>query len=271
MCTVPLLRRFCRESYSEPNAVYEVLKRRGMDLVTITDHDSIGAAETLRKHNDFFLSEEASCVTPNGTRLHMGVYDFQERHHVEIQRRRADLVSLVAFLNEQHLFFTINHVFYGLTGPRSEGDFEFFQEHFPGVEIRNGHMIEFSNRLSLEFADRFRKAPVGGSDAHTLTTAACTYTEIRGARSKQEFLQGLRQGRGWVQGESGNYWKLTRTIIEIGCQMVRERASTLWLAPLVLAIPGFTLFNYLREISFACKWDRHLRRTRELGIEAKFA
>jgi predicted metal-dependent phosphoesterase TrpH len=271
MCTVPMLRRFCRESYSEPDAVYEALKGRGMDLVTITDHDSIGALETLRRHNDFFLSEEASCVTPSGTRLHLGVYDIQERHHIEIQRRRTDLVSLVAFLNEQRLFFTINHVFSGLTGPRAESDFEFFQEHFPGVETRNGHMLEFSNRLSLDFAERFRKAPVGGSDAHTLTTVARTYTEIRGARNKQEFLEGLRQGRGSVQGESGNYWKLTRTIFEIGCQMVRERASTLWLAPLVLAVPAFTFFNYLREVSFACKWGRRLRRRRELGIEAKFA
>ncbi len=34
MCTVPILNRVCRESYNEPLAVYELLKRRGMDLVT---------------------------------------------------------------------------------------------------------------------------------------------------------------------------------------------------------------------------------------------
>jgi hypothetical protein len=201
----------------------------------------------------------------------VGVYDIQERHHIEIQRRRTDLMSLIAFLNEQHLFFTINHAFSGLTGPRAENDFELFQEHFPGVETRNGHMLACCNRLSLEFAERFCKAPAGGSDAHTVATVARTYTEVRGSRNKQEFLEGLRQGRGLVQGESGSYWKLTRTIVEIGCQMVQERASTLWLAPLVLAIPGFTLLNYLREVSFACKWERHLRRSRELGIETRFA
>ena len=44
-----------------------------MDLVTVTDHDSIDAAERLRRHPDFFLSEEVSCLTPSGTELHVGV------------------------------------------------------------------------------------------------------------------------------------------------------------------------------------------------------
>jgi predicted metal-dependent phosphoesterase TrpH len=56
MCTVPVADRFCRESYNDPIEVYDLLKRRGMDLVTVTDHDSIGAAEALRSYPDFFLS-----------------------------------------------------------------------------------------------------------------------------------------------------------------------------------------------------------------------
>jgi len=64
MCTVPLLDRICRESYNHPDAVYDRLKHRGMDLVTITDHDSIDAVEPLRKYPDFFLSEEVSAASP---------------------------------------------------------------------------------------------------------------------------------------------------------------------------------------------------------------
>src|ERR1700761_4259998 len=50
MCNIPGFHRFCRESYNDPEAVYQTLKRRGMDLVTVTDHDSIDAAEQLRHH-----------------------------------------------------------------------------------------------------------------------------------------------------------------------------------------------------------------------------
>src|SRR2546423_2208881 len=145
MCTVPLLDRVCRESYSEPRAVYETLKQRGMNLVTVTDHDSIDAVECLRREPDFFLSEEVSAVSPSGTRLHMGVYDIEERHHTEIQRRREDLMSLIAYLDEQRLFFTINHVYSSLTGSRTDTDFALFTRYFSGVEVLNGQMPALSN------------------------------------------------------------------------------------------------------------------------------
>ena len=48
MCTVPLIRAVCRESYNSPLAVYERLKSMGMHLVTVTDHDSIDACEALQ-------------------------------------------------------------------------------------------------------------------------------------------------------------------------------------------------------------------------------
>ena len=84
------MRAVCRECYNDPLAVYDRLKRLGMDLVTITDHDSIGAVEALRSRPDFFLSEEVSCTLPSGSALHIGVYDIAERDHVELQRRRDD-------------------------------------------------------------------------------------------------------------------------------------------------------------------------------------
>jgi len=51
MCTVPVFKRICRESYSDPDEVYATLKRRGMDLVTVTDHDSTdGVREAMDDH-----------------------------------------------------------------------------------------------------------------------------------------------------------------------------------------------------------------------------
>src|SRR5437763_10294149 len=98
MTTLPFMRQFCRESYTPPEAVYEKLKCLGMDLVTITDHDCIDGSECLRRYPDFFVSEEITCRMPSGTELHVGAYDLTERQHVEIQRRRDDLASLVAYL-----------------------------------------------------------------------------------------------------------------------------------------------------------------------------
>jgi predicted metal-dependent phosphoesterase TrpH len=258
MCTIPVMNRVCRESYNDPQAVFETLERRGMELVTVTDHDSIDAVEELRRHTGFFLSEEVTCHTPSGTELHMGVYGMEESQHIELQRRREDLPALVAYLNEQQLFFTVNHVFSSLTGPRTDPDFAFFEEFFPGVETLNGQMLAACNRSAGELAERWGKAPVGGSDAHTLASLGLTYTEVPGARDAGEFLAGLRAGRGRVHGECGDFFKLTRAVYEIGCSMVRENHWLALLAPLFLAVPAVTFANVLLEHAFNRKWSRRL-------------
>src|SRR5260370_22255999 len=104
MYTVPGLHGFCGESYTAPAEVYERLKRMGMPIVTLTDHDSIEGAESLRRHPDFFLSEEVTVRMPSGTEMHMGVYGITERDHAEIQRRRNDFIALLMYLTERRLF-----------------------------------------------------------------------------------------------------------------------------------------------------------------------
>lgn len=259
MCTIPVLSRFCRESYNEPGLVFETLKKRGMDLITITDHDSIESSEAFRARKDFFVSEEVSSLTPTGTQIHVGVYDIQDQHHTQLQRRRDDVISMVEYLREQKLFFSINHVFSSLTGPRTDHDFALFENHFPGIETLNGQMLACSNLAAAELAQRWRKAPVGGSDAHTLTSLGKAYTEEPGAQNAAGFLLGLQRGLGRVHGASGDYWKLTRAVLEIGIAMIRERPATAALGPLLAAIPFIMLGNLAGEITFAKKWMNRLR------------
>jgi predicted metal-dependent phosphoesterase TrpH len=258
MCNIPLLNRICRESYNDPDALYEILKQRGMDLVTVTDHDSIDAAEQLRHHADFFLSEEVTCCTPSGTALHMGVYGIREADHIQLQRRRRDLPALVAYLTEHKLFFTINHVFSSLTGPRTDADFAFFEEFFPGLEVLNGQMLQVSNRAAESLGRRWKKAAVAGSDAHTLHSLGLTFTEIPAAQTILEYLTLLSAGRGVPHGVSGNYRKLTLAIVEIGWSLMREKNWALLLAPLFLAVPSVIFANMIREYAFAEKWSRRL-------------
>ena len=268
MCTVPLLDRVCRESYNDPGPVYETLKHRGMDLVTITDHDSIDAVEPLRKYPDFFLSEEVSAVSPSGTRLHIGVYDIREHHHREIQRRRNDLLSLAAYLGEQKLFFTINHVYSSLTGPRTESDFTLFARYFPGIEALNGQIPAICNRRAADLAAKLGKAVMGGSDAHTMAALGRTYTAVSDARTKDEFISGLRYGRATLHGESGNYWKLTGAVIRLASAMMQEEPRTLWLSPLFPLVPAVTLANYFRELAFVYRWSSRTVNRRPAFVRA---
>jgi len=260
MCTVPVFQRICRESYSDPGEVHATLKRRGMDLVTVTDHDSIDSSESLRHHPDFFLSEEVTCHTSRGTELHVGVYDIRERDHIEIQRRRDDLPTLFAYLNERELLFSINHAFSGLTGSRAQADFEDFAEYFPAVEVLNGQMLPAANGHAENFAARYRKIALAGSDSHTLAGLGRTFTQVQGAHDRREFVDGLKRGWTAAFGEAGSYGKLLRAVLEISYGMMSERRWTIALAPLMSGVPLVVLALIARELAFAQRWGRHTHR-----------
>jgi predicted metal-dependent phosphoesterase TrpH len=259
MCTIPVLKRVCLESYNQPQALYAQLKQRGMDLVTVTDHDSIDAVEELRRYPDFFLSEEVTCTMPSGTEMHAGVYGISEHDHIELQRRRDDIESLLAYAVENQLFVTVNHLYSSLTGPRTDDDFAVFARDFHGVETLNGQMLKRSNRLADDFARLYGKPMIGGSDSHTLAGVARTFTEVAGARNVQEFLAGMRRGQSVAIGESGDYFKLTSAIFDIGGSLINAKPWMVMGAGLFALAPVVTLANYLREITFAWYWGQKNR------------
>ncbi len=255
MFNAPGLDRICRESYNQPDEVYARLKRLRMSIVTLTDHDSIDAAEALRHHTDFFLSEEVTVRMPSGTEMHLGVYGMTERDHVEIQRRRNDFIALLMYLTERKLFFSANHVFSGLTGRRHREDFHWFASYVPAFETRNGQMWRGANESATRLAARMGKIAIAGSDSHTIAGAGLTYTEVPGARTVDEFFAGLRTGRGRVHGAHGSCGKLTADVFRIVKSMVLDTPWTLALAPFALLVPAFTASHWLREISFCKQWS----------------
>ena len=203
-----------RDCYSDPAAVYAVAKARGMDLVTITDHDSIdGGLEFLDRHPDtadFILGEEVSCRFP-GTELevHLGVYGTTERLHRELQPLRDNVFDVAACLREAGVFFSLNHLlhFYRRQAPLSA--YLRLLEQVPALETRNGTMLAAHNALTATLAGGWQQEDgrsltgVGGSDAHTLRRIGTTWTEAPG-RTREEFLQSLRQGHASARGAHGN-------------------------------------------------------------------
>ncbi len=269
MCTLPVLKTICRECYSDPQEVYKQLKRSGMDLVTVTDHDSIGAAESLWRYRDFFLSEEVTCRMPSGTEVHLGVFDIDERQHTAIQVRRNDLPRLLAYLREQRILFSLNHAFSSLTGRRESVDFEWFSACFPVLEGLNGHLLPNNNRLASELAEANSRGVIAGSDAHTLLSAGSAFTEVPGARNREEFIRGLKCGKGRVCGNSGSYWKLTRDVLWIALELIAEKPALSLLMPLALAIPAVTLTKCALEARFARRYGRYATRLRPMPVDTR--
>lgn len=200
-----------RDCYSSPEAVYRTAKARGMDLVTITDHDSIGGClEFLDRHPgaaDFFISEEVSCRLPHGdVEVHLGVYGMTEALHRELQPLRRNVFDVTARLREAGVFFVLNHLLHFYRGQLPLDDYLRLLAEVSGLEARNGTMVPAHNELVEDVAHRWQgDAPlalVGGSDAHTLRRIARTWTEAPG-RGVGEFLDSLRACRSRPAGVHG--------------------------------------------------------------------
>ncbi len=261
MCTIPVLKHFCRECYTAPEELYSRLKQRGMGLITVTDHDSIDASEFLRHHPDFFLSEEVTVHLPSGCEAHIGVYDITEAQHHELQRRASDMPRLLAFLEQERLLYSVNHMFSGLTGRRMEEDFLLFAEHFPAIETLNGAMPSRSNRAAHLACHSLGRISIGGSDSHGFLSLGRVSTEVPGARNKDEFFSGLRARRSRVNGRSGNYFRLSAELLTIAGGLFRDKPWSLGLAPLIALIPLVSLINYGCEVTFESYWRKRWRRS----------
>lgn len=216
--------RWCRsrDCYSSPEAVYRQAKARGMDVVTITDHNSIdGCLELLARHPalpDFVVGEEVECLYP-GTdlRIHVGVFGLDERVHREIQALRPNVFEAVGFLRHEGLFFVLFHPFHFYRGQvRLATYLAELVPLFPGIEVRNGTMCAPHNQLTERIVAQWvqaggRTALVGGSDAHTIRPIGRTYTEVP-IETPAELLEALKAGRSRVRGRHGDVSRLAYDI-----------------------------------------------------------
>jgi predicted metal-dependent phosphoesterase TrpH len=209
------------DCYSEPEAVYRRARARGMDLVTITDHDSIdGCLELLARYpdaNDIVVGEEVSCCWPGTTlEIHVAAYGHDENDHRELQRRRTNVRDVLAYLRSRRLLGIVNHPFHFYRGQVPLDRYVELLAEAGGVEVRNGSMLAAQNRLvaNLLAVLRLRGVPaasVGGSDAHTLRRVGSTWTSAPG-RTRDEFLASLRAGEGQAGGRHGSACSLAADV-----------------------------------------------------------
>jgi predicted metal-dependent phosphoesterase TrpH len=272
---VPVLEHVGRECYSHPFHVYERARRRGMDLVTLTDHDTIEGALTLAHLPDVFVSEEVTVFVEGGRQLHVNVFGIGERHHEALQARRHDFEAFLAFLAEERLPASVNHLFSALTGARELADLRRPLGRVPLIEALSGAMPEAHNEQARLVGREAGMSPVGGSDAHSLAHVARAFTTVPGARTKEEFLAGLRTGLTVPCGRSGSYARLTSEVSRIfaagyadtarnllnGTGSTLRVAASLALAPLLPLIPLFTLGVHLHERRFGARHFRVFQRT----------
>lgn len=234
-----------------PEELYFRAKERGMDFVTITDHDTIeGCLAFLARHpgvRDFVVGEEVSTELPvSKLTVHINVYGHTVRQHEELQKRRGNAFEVARYCQEQGLHFAWNHPFYRENlSTIEETEFTRFLDQVPVLEVRNGGRSEVLNVLSEELAVVHGKAMQGGSDTHTGNIGE-VYTAVPCA-TVEGFLAVIRSGESRIVGRHStrssflrqNYLRGMRHAVPANLRRLKspaKRARVLMLGALALLL-----------------------------------
>jgi hypothetical protein len=221
-----------RESYNTPHGVYATAKKRGMNLITITDHDQISGALAIADRPDVIVGCEVTAEWPDiDLCVHLNVLDITASQHDEIQRLRGDVRQLMPYLQWQGIYTSINHVASGINGPLTAAHLAAVLPWVDGLEVINGTRLPSQNRTAMCLAAASGKHTLGGGDSHTRRGIGLTWTEVPGAGSPEEFMAGLRAGRGIAGGAHGGVRTMMSDMWRFTGNFLAESVTTTVSAP----------------------------------------
>jgi hypothetical protein len=260
----------CPESFTEPLHLYHIARRRGMTLVTITDHNKIDGALEIAHLPGAFISEEVTSYFPeDGCKVHVLAYRITEAQHADIQKLRASVYDLVGYLQRERISCALAHPLYAVNDKLSPDHFEKLLLLFRIFELNsdsdpesNRCLADMLGRLTpadLErFADKHDLAPlwpepwvkrlIGGSDDHSSLSITRNYTRVPGAASPAEFMDGIEAGRAQIVERPSSPQTLAHNLYSIAYQFYRHKLD---LGP---QVPQEFLLRYV-DRSLRCTGD----------------
>src|ERR1700730_5476600 len=214
------------DSSSDPRELHRQLIDRGMDYVTITDHDTIAGCVEIADLPNTFISEQVTTHFPQDPcKIHILVWGITKAQHADIMIARDNIFILQRYLQAGQIAHAVAHPLYSINGKLETAHLErlvLLFKHFEGVNgLRDALLSELAqdlfgsltpdqidklsrrHQLAPTHAQSWKKIFVGGSDDHGGQFVASAYTETPPARSVTEFLSFVRDGNCRACGHGG--------------------------------------------------------------------
>jgi glycosyltransferase involved in cell wall biosynthesis/predicted metal-dependent phosphoesterase TrpH len=193
------------ECATPPHEVYELAKRRGMDFVTITDHDTIAGALQLIDRPDAFISEELTAdFAGEPQQVHVLCYGITPDDHARLHELAGDVEAVAEYLHDREIACALAHPFYAVSAPLAPRHRRRLAQLFPIWEVRNGSRAPELNMPAAIYIDTHGGTGIGGTDDHAGIDIGRTWTEVPAATTPEEFLAHVRAGRVETHGEQGS-------------------------------------------------------------------
>jgi predicted metal-dependent phosphoesterase TrpH len=106
------------ECATPPEEVYALAKRRGMDFVTITDHDTIDGVMEIAGRPDVFVSEELTArFAGEPQAVHVLCLGITPDDHERLQALAGDVEAVAEYLHGNGIACALAHPFYAVAAP----------------------------------------------------------------------------------------------------------------------------------------------------------
>jgi glycosyltransferase involved in cell wall biosynthesis len=242
-----LFRRFdFPDSYSDPRDLHRLLRERGMDFITITDHDTIDGNLAIADLGGTFISEEVTTHFPQDPcKIHLLVWGITEAQHADIAGLRENIFDLQSYLQTHGIAHSVAHPLYSINGKLEASHLErliLLFKHFEGInglrdallsvlgrELLSGLTPEKIEELAIRHnlapthPEPWRKIFTGGSDDHGGQFVAGVFTETPKARTAADFLAHVRAGNCGAHGEGGTPLALSHGFYNTVSCFIRDR------------------------------------------------
>jgi predicted metal-dependent phosphoesterase TrpH len=246
-----LQRLGAKESYTEPEFIYQTAKKRGMNFVTITDHNRIEGALRLKDRypDDVIVGVESTTYFPdNGCKIHILLYGIDEKQFEQIQELRKDIFTFREYIRAENLAYSVAHatfsvnkkltrehieklillfdVFEGINGGRN------YQSNIHCMDILKqltpAHLERLQEQYQIEPLDKssWKKSFTAGSDDHSGLFVGQTYTLSEGAAVK-DVLDNIKHKNSAPMGRHNDYKSLAFTVYKIAYDFSRSQQKVL--------------------------------------------
>jgi glycosyltransferase involved in cell wall biosynthesis/predicted metal-dependent phosphoesterase TrpH len=207
------------ECATPPQEVYELARRRGMDFVTITDHDTIAGVLEIADRPNVFISEELTArFRGEAQAVHVLCYGITAEDHEWLQANSGDVELCAAYMYEREIACALAHPYYTVAAPLSARHRRRLAELFGVWEVRNGARGRELNRPAATYVATRDGIGIGGSDDHAGVDIGRTYSETPSARGPEEFLAHVRAGNVLARGAQGSAAKWAHAAIALAAR-----------------------------------------------------
>jgi glycosyltransferase involved in cell wall biosynthesis/predicted metal-dependent phosphoesterase TrpH len=211
------------ECATEPEEVYELAKRRGMDFVTITDHDTIAGALAIAHLPGVFVSEELTVwFRGEPQAVHVLCYGITLEDHEWLQAHNDSVEACAEYLNDRGITAALAHPFFAVEAPLAPRHRRRLAQLFPIWETRNGSRAKELNLPAFVYIETHGGTAIGGTDDHAGIDIGRTFTETPRARDAVDFLAHIRAGNAVAHGDQGGAAKWTHAAMSLAIRALGD-------------------------------------------------